>query len=262
MLSPSATATAHSSARSRLTGARLVASPVLRPTPGPLVGALFLSAFLLYGGGSFLIASTTDGATPLPHNSASLGQLCAGATLLLINSVAVATIGALAFRVLRRRHHRTPQVYLATRTAEAVLLALAPVGTLTLTLATRASAQTSNATDSGLQSLALTAVEHSQSAYWLAMATLGVGSILFCRALMRSALLPRFLAVWGMVGYAVFALGSVLELAGYGVGLALSAPGGLFEVSAGCYLLVNGFGAAVPCRVDDHAWLAHLPRSA
>ena len=76
-------------------------------TAGRIVGALFLSAFFLYGGGSFLIASTTDSA-PLPDNAASLGQLSAGATLLLLNSVAVGTIGALAFRVQRRRHHRTP----------------------------------------------------------------------------------------------------------------------------------------------------------
>jgi len=217
---------------------------------GRIVGALFLSAFFLYGGGSFLVASTTDSATPLPGNAASLVQLSAGATLLLLNSVAVATIGTLAFRVLRRHHQRTANVYLATRTAEALLLALAPLGTLTLTLLTRGGVDTSNTTDSALQSLARTAVENNQGAYWLAMATLGVGSIFFCRALMRSTLLPRFLAVWGMAGYAVFALGSVLELAGYGVGLALSAPGGLFEVAAGSYLLVKGFGA-VPKVVAD-----------
>ena len=217
---------------------------------GRIVGALFLSAFFLYGGGSFLVASTTGSATPLPGNAASLVQLSAGATLLLLNSVAVATIGTLAFRVVRRRHQRTANVYLATRTAEALLLALAPLGILTLTLLPRAGVETSNVTDSALQSLAQTAVENSHGAYWLAMATLGVGSIFFCRALMRSTLLPRFLAVWGMVGYAVFALGSVLELAGYGVGLALSAPGGLFEVAAGSYLLVKGF-RAVPKIVAD-----------
>ncbi|MEO8827714.1 DUF4386 domain-containing protein [Lapillicoccus sp.] len=163
----------------------------------------------------------------------------------------VATIGTLAFRVLRRRHQRTANVYLAARTLEALLLALAPVGILTLTLLTQGSAETPNAADSALQNVARTAVENSQSAHWLAMATLGVGSIFFYRALMRSALLPRFLTVWGMLGYAIFALGSVLELAGYEVGLALSAPGGLFEVAAGSYLLVKGFGASLPKIVAD-----------
>jgi hypothetical protein len=218
---------------------------------GRIIGALLLSAFFLYGGGSFLVASATDSATPLPENAASLGQLSAGATLLLLNSLAVVTIGTLAFRVLRRRYHRTARIYLATRSIEAVLLALAPLGILTLTVLTRGSVETSNSTGSGLQSLARAAVENSETTYWLAMATLGIGSVFFCRALMRSTLLPRFLAIWGIVGYGIFALGSVLELAGYGVGLALSAPGGLFEVAAGCYLLVKGFGAAVPRSTVD-----------
>lgn len=211
---------------------------------GRTTGVLFLSAFLLYGGGSFLTTSTTGGALPLPGNATSPGRLSAGAVLLLLNSLAVVAIGALAFRVLRPRHHRTARTYLATRAAEAVLLALAPLGTLTLTLLARGGAETPAAT--GLQSVARSAVAHGETAYWLAMATLGVGSVLFCRALLKSVLLPRFLAAWGVLGYAVFAGGSIAELAGYEVGLVLSAPGGLFEVAAGSYLLVKGFRGEVP----------------
>jgi hypothetical protein len=48
------------------------------------------------------------------------------------------------------------------------------------------------------------------------------------------------------VGYSVFALGGVLPLSGYHVRLALSAPVGLFEVVAGCYLLVKGFRQVTP----------------
>ena len=210
-------------------------------TAGRAVGGLFLSALFLYGGGTFLVASTTGGATPVPENAASLGQLTAGATLLLLNSAAVVTIGALAYRVLRREHRRTAVAYLATRTVEAVLLALAPLGMLTLALLTPGSAQTPTVPDSGLSGLARTLVANSDSAYGIAMATLGVGSILFCWALLRSGLLPRFLAAWGMAGYAIFALGSVLQLTGYVVGLAMSIPGGLFEVAACSYLLVKGF---------------------
>jgi Domain of unknown function (DUF4386) len=77
-----------------------------------------------------------------------------------------------------------------------------------------------------------------------------------CRTLVTSALLPRLLAVWGMVGYATFAFGSVLQLAGFGVGLALSAPCGPFELAAGSYLLVKGFGAEPPQSVAG----THTPR--
>ena len=173
-------------------------------TAGRVVGALILSAFFLYGGGSFLVASADGGAVPLPRTSGS-GQLLAGAALLLLNSVAVVVIGALAVRVLKDRHPRTAYVYLTTR-----------------------------------------AVENGQSAYWVAMVALGVGSIFFCRALWLTALLPRPLAMWGVVGIAIFALGGILEIAGYGVGLALSVPGGLFEVAAGSFLLARGFRCGTP----------------
>jgi hypothetical protein len=221
-------------------------SSVTPRTAGRAAGGLFFSVFALYGGGTFLVASTTGGAAAVPENTASLVKLAAGATLLLLNSVAVIMIGALAFRVLRRTHRRTAVAYLATRTVEAVLLALAPLGMLTLALLTAGDAQTSTTTGSRLSGLARALVGNSDSAYSIAMATLGVGSIVFCWTLLRSGLLPRSLAVWGLAGYAILALGSVLELTGYAVGLAMSVPGGLFELAAGCYLLVKGFRQVGP----------------
>lgn len=215
-------------------------------TAGRVVGGLLLAAFFLYFGGSSLIVSAAGTSTPVPENATSVGLLSLGAVLVLLNSAAVVTIGVLAFRVLHRGHRRTARVYLATRTAEAVLLALAPLGMLTLAVLAPGAAETSGAVDSGLPSLARSLVENGESQYSLAMATLGVGSIFFCRALLRSGLLPRFLATWGIVGYAIFALGSVLDLAGYAVGIAAAVPGGLFEVAAGSYLLVKGFREAMP----------------
>ncbi len=217
-----------------------------RETTGRVVGGLFISAFFLYGGGSFLVFSSTGGDAALPENAGPLWLLCAGAVLFVLNSVAVVTIGVLAFRVLRPEHSRTARVYLATRTVEAVLLALAPLGTLMLALFATGSAETSNVTDSGPSDLARTLVENGDTAYWVAMATLGIGSIPFCWVLLRSHLLPRLLAVWGIAGYAIFALGSVLELSGFGVGLAMSVPGGFFEVAAGFYLLKKGFRWLTP----------------
>jgi hypothetical protein len=210
---------------------------------------MFLAGFLLYGGGSFLTNAATNGGTALPQNATSPGQLSAGAALMLANSAAVATIGALAFQVLRNRARRTASSYLITRTVEATLLALAPLGTLLLVVLGRLGVETSDGSGFALTSLARAAVDNGESTYWLAMAVLGVGSLFFCRTMLRTGLLPRLLAVGGIVGYAIFALGSVLQLAGYDVGLALSAPGGLFEVSVGFYLLTKGFRETMPSTV-------------
>jgi hypothetical protein len=226
---------------------------------GRVVGGLFLSAFALYGCGSFLIKAATDGTTALPENATSAAQLSTGATLMLANSAAVAGIGVLASRVVRRRSRRTAGLYLGTRAAEAALLALAPGSTLVLVALARGGDEASDGSVAALTALARAAVENSESTYWVAMAALGLGSVFFCRALLTSALLPRLLAAWGMVGYAIFAVGSVLQLAGYEVGLLLAVPGGLFEVAAGSYLLVKGFGPATPMGADVANTLEPIP---
>jgi hypothetical protein len=169
-------------------------------TTGRIVGVLFLAAFLCYGVGSALVDR------PL------------GPALMLLNSVVVATIGVLVFRVLRRPHLRTAATYLISRALEAALLA---VGVVLL--------------------VGLGSVEGNNLAYQFAMLILGVGSVPFCRALLRDRFVPGWLAVWGVVGYAVLAAGALLELVGPEVGLVLTIPGGLFEVALGLILMARGF---------------------
>jgi hypothetical protein len=47
----------------------------------------------------------------------------------------------------------------------------------------------------------------------------------------------------GLVGYVILAAGMILDTLGYGVGLALSIPGGLLELALGVLLVVRGFPA-------------------
>src|SRR5947208_13807193 len=79
---------------------------------------------------------------------------------------------------------------------------------------------------------------------------LGIGSLFFCALLFRTGLVPRFLAVWGFIGYACFAGGNLLELFGVaGAALVSSIPGGLFELTFGIWLIAKGFrstAAAAP----------------
>jgi len=176
---------------------------------GRLVGALVLLAFVLYGGGSALVAS-----------GGSLSWW--GAALVLLNSAGVLAIGLVARPVLAGTHPRTSVAYLATRVVEGVLLAAG----LALVLGDEPAA--------------------ADGAYWVAMTVLGLGSVLFCRALLQAGLVPRPLAAWGVAGYAFLAAGGLLELTGRDVGLLLSAPGGLFEVALGVQLVARGFRTPAP----------------
>ncbi|WP_017601532.1 DUF4386 family protein [Nocardiopsis lucentensis] len=166
---------------------------------GRLVGTLFLAAFALYGGGG------------------SLADQPVGLGLMLLNSVAVATIGVVTLGVLRTTAPGVAWTYLAVRVAEAVLLA------------------------AGVFLLASGNTTGNDLAYAAAMVVLGVGSVPFCRALSTRLGMPAWFAWWGVVGYALLAVGAVLGSASPGAGLVLAAPGGLFEVALGLFLLVRGF---------------------
>ena len=210
---------------------------------GRIVGALFLVAFIAYGGGSALIDAGAGTPAVLADVADHQLLISAGALLMLVNSVVVAGIGILVFPVLRKHHEISAHTYLVTRVFEAVVMAVGVLFLLLLIPLGKEYADAGAGDAPALSSLARVAQEGNLYAYQIAMMVLGVGALMFCRVLLRERLVPRFLAVWGMVGYAIFSAGAVLEVLRYGVGLALSVPGGLFEVALGVLLVVKGFPA-------------------
>jgi Domain of unknown function (DUF4386) len=78
-------------------------------------------------------------------------------------------------------------------------------------------------------------------AYQIAEMSLGLGCVLLCSLLFRTRLIPRFLSIWGLVGYPVLVAGTIAEVFGIHIGLMLSIPGGLFELALGFWLLIKGF---------------------
>lgn len=201
---------------------------------GRYVGALILLAFGTYGGGTALISAATA-ASPGPGEAfVPDPSLAWGVLLVLLNSVVVASVGAIAFPVLRRYDEVAAVAYVVTRTVEAVVLAL---GALPLLLVAQA-AGTETGAGAGLVELAVRA---NDNAYTVGMLALGLGSVVFCRALLHARLVPRGLAVWGIVGYAVVAAGMALDVVGLGIGMVVWVPGGVFEVALAVYLLVKGF---------------------
>lgn len=168
---------------------------------GRLFGGLVLSAFLLYGIGSALVEE------PI------------GLVLALTNSVAVATVGVIGFRLLRKHHPQAGALYLAVRIAEAVLLG------------------------GGVALYSLFDVaDADNTGYLLGMIALGVGSLPFWHVVGRGPWLSKRFALWGIVGYVALAAGALVELTtGQGVVIIASILGGLFEVAVGVHLLRRGF---------------------
>ncbi len=185
-----------------------------------VIGILILGAFLTYGLGSAVALANTGGA-----GSAAL--LSAGVASMLLNSVMVVGIAILVFPIVGRFSTPIARLYLGTRIFEGIGLAAGAIALLTVN--------------------GQAAIEMNFLAYNIAMAGLGIGSLAFCALLFRSGLAPRFLAVWGFVGYTSFAVGCLLELAGAtGAGLISTIPGAGFEVVFGIWLIVKGFRSVAP----------------
>jgi hypothetical protein len=77
------------------------------------------------------------------------------------------------------------------------------------------------------------------------MLTVGFAGVMLNYVLYKAHLLPRALSVWGLVGYAVILVGSVLELMGVNLMLIHTLPGGLWEVFiGGVWLIAKGFSSS------------------
>jgi hypothetical protein len=217
-----------------------------RMTSSRLIGLLFLAGFLFYGVGFALVTSVVN----KPHFLAAVPDhritLLVGVFLMLVNTVVDLGKGVLFFPILERHSRRAAQTYLATMIVEVVLLAAGALMFVLLVPLAKQSTEAGWAT--GVADLLLDA---NDAAYQLAEMLLGLGAIVLTGVLLRSRLLPRFLATWGVLGYALLAIGSAADLLGAHVGLALSIPGGLFELALGGWLIVRGFAPAAYAEPRD-----------
>ena len=206
--------------------------PVVRPDSSVrrtarIVGVLFLAGYLAYGVGSLIAA----GIVRSGDRSSSTALFVTGAALMLLNSAFVIGIGVLMFPILRAHNKAIAAGYLGTRIFEGVGLAIGVVSLIVVT-------------GSGSP-----AIHANSVSYNVAEAGLGIGSLFFCALLFRTGLVPRFLAVWGFIGYACFAGGTLLELFGVaGAGLVGAIPGGLFELTFGIWLIARGFASTATVR--------------
>src|SRR5215203_1491385 len=225
-------------------------------TTARIVGAMYIAGFVVGIGGIVLIQSilgAPDHLATLPANSI---LLAIGAVLWLMAAAWDAAHGVLMFPILKQQHNERIAVgYLGFRIMDALFIAIMvlfiliqiPIGSEYL------SAGASDA--SFLQALSTVFMQAQLDAYNIAMSTLGIAGLILCYSFYKSRLVPRFLAVWGLVGYATILCGSVLEVLGFNLLTIHAIPGGLWEVFIGVWLIVKGFNPSAfvsdPENPDD-----------
>ena len=127
----------------------------------------------------------------------------------LCTVVGDAAHGVLMFPVLKQHSERSAVGYLAARIMDATFIAVMALLILVQIPVANEYLNAGSADTSYLQALS-TVFDHAYLyAYEFGMITVGVAGLILCYAFYRSQLIPRPLAVWGLIGYAVLLSGSV-----------------------------------------------------
>jgi hypothetical protein len=221
-----------------------------------LIGALFLAGFLVYGVGFGLVTSVIGAPDFLSTLPAVQTTLVLGAFLMLLNTVVDVGKGVLFFPILEKHGKRTALAYLAALIVQVVLLDIGVLFLLMLVPLGQYAVDAAGANVAWATALGSLLTQSNTMAYHIGQATLAFGGALMCSLLFRVRLLPRPLALWGVIGYVIHLAGAIAEIFGIPISLVLLIPGGLFELALGFWLLIKGFQ---PAAYDGGAEVVTTP---
>jgi hypothetical protein len=213
-------------------------------TTARVVGVVYLAGFVVGIVGDMLIQSALGASNHLSTVSAHSMTVAIGAMLWLMAVAGDAAHGILMFPVLKPHNERIAVGYLGFRIIDAVFIAVMVLFIL-LQIPLGSEYLKAAAPDAlSLQALSTVSAQASQYAYQIGMIAVGLAGLMLCSTLYRAKLVPRLVAVWGLIGYAILFCGMVSAVMGSGLGLVSSIPGGLWEVFIGVWLIVKGFNAS------------------
>jgi hypothetical protein len=222
-------------------------------TTARIVGVVYLAGFVAGIAGNTLIQTTLGTTNHLSTIFAHSTTLAIGAVLWLMAVVGDVAHGVLMFPILKHHNERTAVGYLAFRIVDAVFIAIMVLFVL-LQIPLGSNFLMASAVETyHLQALSTLSVQASQYAYNIAMSTLGIAGLILCYSFYRTKLIPRWIAAWGFIGYAVIFCGMISEMMGSGLGLFSSIPGGLWEVFVGVWLIAKGFSSSATNKLLSSA---------
>jgi hypothetical protein len=210
-----------------------------------LIGLLFLTATVTFAIAEALIRNVLDRPDFLTGASEDTNALAAAAVLAFAQGVAIVGIAVFFFPLLKRVSEPLALAYVGLRAVEfaATLFYLAsPLLVIKLADGLRdGSVDSSSSQPLG----ALLDSQQRVAILIIYLLTSVAGSILSF-LLYRSRLVPRWIALLGLVGYPLLLLGSILTAfevtdATHGSGQVWLALGGLFELILPIWLIAKGF---------------------
>jgi len=213
-------------------------------TTARIVGVLFLAGMVIGVAGNILIQSILGAPDYLSTVSANSMKVAIGAMFLLMTVAGDAAHGVLMFPVLKQHNEYIAFGYFGSRIVDAVFLGIQVLFIL-LQIPLGSQYMKAGATDTfHLQALSTLFIKVNLYSYHIAMIALGLAGLMLCYMFYKTKLVPRFMAVWGLVGYATILCGSMLEVLGFELHSIDTIPGGLWEVFIGVWLIAKGFNSS------------------
>lgn len=205
-------------------------------------GVFFILAFASYGAGSGRIASLTDVSTSLNNVSADSTSLVISVILMaLVHTIVNIGLPVLMQPLLQPVNKILSMGYLSAGIAATITLIVGAILVMLFVPLSSMYTQADVADHAYFETIGALLVKANFYAYQIGMAIWGFGGLMLCYLLFTSKLVPRGLAVWGLIGYFVFIAGTIAELFDLPIGVQLALPGGLFEIALSIYLIVKGF---------------------
>ncbi|MBN8706938.1 MAG: DUF4386 domain-containing protein [Bacteroidetes bacterium] len=214
-----------------------------------VVGVMYLAGFVVGIGGTVLIQSILGAPNPLSIVSENSMKLAIGAILWLIAVVGDAAHGIVMFPILKQQSERLAYGYLSTRIMDAMFIAIMVLFMVLQIPLGKEYLNATGETASQLQILSSLSQQASQYAYQFGMITLGFSGLILNYVFYKMKLVPRWIAIWGLVGYTIILVGMVSAVMGSGLADMSSIPGGLWELFMGVWLIVKGFSSPVTTEV-------------
>jgi Domain of unknown function (DUF4386) len=212
-------------------------------TTARIVGVLYLAGMVVGIGGNVLIQSILGGPDHLSTIAANSMLLAMGAVLWLSTVAGDAAHGILMFPVLKPHSERAAVGYLVARIIDATFIAVMVLLILVQIPLGMEYLNAGSSDTSSLQALGAVFTQANLYAYEIAMSAVGVAGLILCSMFYKTQLVPRLLAVWGLIGYAILLFGSVLQVLGFNLNSIHAIPGGLWELSIGVWLIAKGFSS-------------------
>ena len=211
-----------------------------------IFGISFLIGYISYGVGFGLLNSLINSPESLLliNQSKNLVIFEAGIMMAVFAPINI-VLGIIMIPIFKPVNQTLAYGYLSSAIAPTVLLIVGAVFLLLLVPLSDTYVEASLGDKKHIELIFMLCKKANFYSYQIAMVVWGIGGLLFSYLLLISKLVPKWLSIWGLVGYVIFISGAFFALFGISIDVILDIPGGLFEIYLSIRFIVKGFDTQV-----------------